>query len=168
MRYARKSIGGSNPPASVFTMNEINWKIEEPNFTPKTVEWFWALGIMAFALVVFAILLKNYLFIVIVALTALIIYNNNRREPEIINFHLNDDGLYVGNKFYAHDTFESFWIFPAGKSEFVLRYKKHFAPLLTIPFHDRDESAIRQILSNHLRENEEQESFIDVLRKRFF
>src|SRR3989344_4115395 len=159
---------GENPPASVFAMNEINWKIEEPNFTPKTAEWFWALGIMAFALIVFAILLKNYLFIIIVALTALIIYGNRRREPEIINFRLDNSGLRAGNKFYDYENFESFWIFLGEKKEFVLHYKKHLMPLLTVPFHDHDEPEIRQILSEHLREREEQESFIDILRKRFF
>jgi len=149
-------------------MEEFNWKIEERNFMPKTTEWFWALGIFAFALIVFAVLLKNYLLIVIVGLAAFIIYSNKNKRPETINFRLNDNGLYIEDKFHPYDSFESFWIFPGEKQEFVLRRKERFIPLLTVPFHENDESQIRKILSENLPEKEEDESLIDLLSKRFF
>ena len=159
---------GENPTPSVHTMKEFNWKIEERNFMPKTTEWFWALGIFAFALIVFAILLKNYLLIVIVALAALIIYINKNKQPETINFYLDDNGLYIEDKFHSYDSFESFWIFPGEKQEFVLHRKERFIPLLAVPFHENDESQIRKILTDHLPEKEEHESLIDSLSKRFF
>lgn len=147
---------------------EINWKIEEPDFTPKTMEWFWALGIFAFAMIVFAILLKNYLLIIIVVLAAIILYTGKNKKPELINFRLNDSGLYIESKFYPYDTFESFWIFPERrKQELAFRYKKHLMPLLTIPFHNADESKIKEILSEYLPENEERELLMDWLRKKF-
>ena len=196
-RYVRKSIGGSNPPASAsnknskminetvkikvqtedntsetnFDFSEINWEIERPDLAPKTTEWFWALGIFALAIIVFSVLLKNYLLIVIVALAAFIIYSSKNKKPELINFRLDNDGLYIERKFYPYENFESFWIFPArvGKErELVFRYKRHLAPLLIVPFHNNDEPRIRRILNKYLPENEEQESLIDLLRKRFF
>ena len=165
--------------------DEVTWKIEEPNLTPKTTEWFWALGILAFALIVFSILLKNYLLIIIVALTIFIIYSSKNKKLELINFRLDNDGLYIEHKFYPYDSFESFWIFPARlndyapsrsggeahtdeERELALRYKRHLAPLLIVPFHNNDESRIRKILNKYLPESEEQESLIDLLRKRFF
>ncbi|MDO8443494.1 MAG: hypothetical protein Q7S78_00685 [Candidatus Azambacteria bacterium] len=147
---------------------ELNWKIEERNFMPKTTEWFWALGIFAFALIVFAVLLKNYLLIVIVGLAAFIIYGNKNKPPETVNFRLNGDGLYIGDKFYPYNSFESFWIFSGEKQEFVLRRKERFIPLLAVPFHENDEPQIRKILTEYLEEKEERESLIDLLRKIFF
>jgi len=149
-------------------MKEFNWKIENRNFMPKTTEWFWALGIFGFALIVFAILLKNYLLIIIVGLAAFIIYGNKNKQLETINFRLNDNGLYIEGKFYSYDDFESFWIFPGERPEFVLRRKELFIPLLTVPFHENDEMQIRKILVEHLEEREERESLIDLLSKRFF
>ncbi len=149
-------------------MEEFNWKIEERNFTPKTTEWFWALGIFGFALIVFAILLKDYLLIVIVGLAAFIIYSNKNKSPEAVNFRLDDNGLHIENKFYSYDNFESFWIFSGEKREFVLRRKEHFIPLLIVPFHGNDEPQIRKILAERLEEKEEHESLIDLLSKRFF
>ncbi|MEK7178053.1 MAG: hypothetical protein AAB721_00100, partial [Patescibacteria group bacterium] len=101
-----------NTSETNFDFSEINWEIEEPDFTPKTIEWFWALGILALALIVFSILLKNYLLIIIVALAIFIIYSSKNKKPDFINFRLNNDGLYIEYKFYSYDGFESFWIFP--------------------------------------------------------
>jgi len=161
--------------------DEVNWKIEELDLTPKTIEWFWALGILAFALIVFSILLKNYLLTIILALAIFIIYSSKDKKPELINFRLDNNGLYIEDKFYPYDSFESFWIFPArgGSPEggenttdkerkLALRSKRHLSPLLTAPFYNTDEKKIRKILEKYLTENEEQESLIDLLRKRFF
>jgi len=161
--------------------DEMNWRIEEPNFTPKTTQWFWALGILAFALIVFSILMKNYLLTIILALAAFIIYNSKNKKLEHINFRLDNDGLYIEDKFYPYDSFESFWIFPARggspkggeaqideERELALRYNRHLVPLLIVPFYNNDEPEIRRILSEYLPESEEQESLIDLLKKRFF
>lgn len=159
--------------------DEITWQIEEPDFTPKTTQWFWALGIFALALIVFAILLKSYLLIVIVVLAAFIVYSNKNKKPELINFRLDNDGLHIENKFYPYDSFESFWIFPAmggsasggenlSERELVLRYKRHLMPILTVPFYNDDEPRIREFLNKYLPESEEEKSLIDLLRKRFF
>ncbi len=148
--------------------DEVNWRIEEPNFTPKTTEWFWAFGILTFALIVFSILLKNYLLTIILALAIFIIYSSKNKKPELINFRLDNDGLYIEHKFYPYDSFESFWIFLAHNREIAFRYKRHLAPLLILPFHSDDEPQIRKILTKYLTESEEQESLIDLLRKRFF
>ncbi|PIV42600.1 MAG: hypothetical protein COS26_01725 [Candidatus Nealsonbacteria bacterium CG02_land_8_20_14_3_00_40_11] len=166
--------------------DEINWRIEEPDFTLKTTEWFWALGILAFALIVFSVLLKNYLLTIIIVLAIFIIYGGKNKKPELINFRLNNNGLYIEQKFYPYENFESFWIFPAqfeqqierGSSssagrpaynrEIALRHKRRLAPLLIVPFHNDDEQKIRKFLNKYLPESEEQESLIDLLRKKFF
>ena len=146
--------------------SEITWRIEEPDHLPKNAEWFWALGILALALIVFSILLKNYLLIIIVALAIFIIYSSKNKKLELINFRLDNDGLYIEYKFYSYDSFESFWIFP--NKEIAFRNKRHLTPLLIVPFHNNDEPKIKRILNKYLPESEEQESLIDLLRKRFF
>ncbi len=151
--------------------DEVSWRIKEPIFSPQNKEMLWALGIIGVAVIIFSVLLKNYLFILIVAIAALIVHFAKSKE-EMIDFRLNTDGFYINEKFYPYENFESFWIFPAQSDrferEFVLRYKKHLMPLLTIPFYDKDETGIRNLLTNHLEKNEEKESLIDLLRKRFF
>lgn len=146
--------------------NEINWQIEERPINFKNKEWLWALVIVSFAIVIFSILLKNYLLIIIVALAAFIIYASKNKMPNWHHFRLNGEGLSIDNKIFPYDNFESFWIFES--KEIAFRRKHHFMPLLTIPFSDRQESLIREIVSNHLPEVEEEETFLDLLQKNIF
>ncbi|GEM_PF-2427631 len=161
------------------TPEEISWQIEEPDHLPKNAEWFWALGILALALIVFSILLKNYLLIIIVALASLVIYVRKNKRRELIDFRLDNDGLHIDRKFYSYENFESFFIFPAhidlesgtttlGEREVAFRFKKSLIPLLIVPFHNNDETSVRKIINKYLEENEEKESFIDLLRKKLF
>lgn len=145
---------------------EISWQVEERQTNLKRGEWLWALAIVGFAIVVFSILFKNYLLIVIVALAAFIVYARKVKRPETHDFRLDNRGIAIDEKLYSYENFESFWIFPG--NEIALRRKHHLMPLLIVPFHGREETEIRKIIENHLPESEEEESFLDLLQKKFF
>ncbi len=144
---------------------DINWQVEEQPITPNS-NWLWALAIVGFAVIIFSILLKNYLLIVIVALSAFIVYARKFKKLETHDFRINSKGITIDGKFYSYESFESFWIFP--DEEMVFRRKHHFIPLLTVPFHGYEEQEIRKIIENYLPESEEEESFLDLLQKKFF
>ncbi|MEK7087220.1 MAG: hypothetical protein AAB958_00770 [Patescibacteria group bacterium] len=151
--------------------SEISWQIEDGPTNPINSQWLWALAIVSFAVIVFSIMLKNYLLIVIVFLSAFIIYISKNKKPESHNFRLTNEGLYIDGKFYSYENFESYWIFGDHQElekELALRYKRRVMPLLIAPFHSNDESSIEEIISNHLPQNEEEESFLDLLRKKLF
>lgn len=147
-------------------LDELNWQMEERQSNLNNNEWLWALAIIGFAIVVFSILLKNYLLIIIVALAAFIIYARKFKKSEMHDFRLDNEGITIDGKLYSYDNFDSFWIFPA--TEIAFRKKHHLMPLLIVPFHDYEESDIRKILESQLPENEEEESFLDLLQKKFF
>lgn len=146
--------------------NGVNWQIEELPINLNNSQWFWALAIVGFAIVVFSILLKNYLLIVIVVLATFIVYMSKNKKSEIHDFRLDDKGIAIDGKLYSYENFESFWIFPG--NEIAFRRKHHLMPLLIVPFHGHEESEIRKIIESRLPENEEEESFLDLLQKRFF
>lgn len=150
---------------------EISWQVDDRPMAHISSQWLWSLAIVGFAIIIFSILLKNYLLIVIVFLSAFIIYASKNKKPESHNFRLTSEGLYIDEKFYNYEDFESYWIFSnqfESQKELALRYKRKFMPLLTAPFHGKDEQAIEKILENSLPKNEEEESFLDLLRKKFF
>ena len=145
---------------------EVNWQIEERQANLRNSEWLWALAIVGFAVVVFVVLLKNYLLIIIVALSAFIVYASKNKRPETHDFRLDGEGIDIDGKLYPYENFESFWIFP--DEEIAFRRKHHLMPLLIIPFHGYEEPEIRKILESRLPESEEEESFLDLLQKKFF
>ncbi len=144
----------------------VNWQIEERQTNLNNGQWLWALAIIGFAVVIFSILLKNYLLIIIVALTAFIIYASKNKKPEMHDFHLDSNGIDIDGKLYPYENFESFGILP--DKEIAFRRKHHLMPLLIIPFHGHEELEIRKILESRLPESEEEESFLDLLQKKFF
>ena len=146
--------------------SEIEWQTEEQPISLRNREWLWTLAIVGFAIVIFSILLKNYLLIVIIALAAFIIYASKNKKPETHNFRLDDKGIAIDGKLYPYENLESFWIFE--DNEIAFRRDHHLMPLLIIPFHSREETEIRKILESHLPESEEEESFLDLLQKKFF
>lgn len=141
------------------------WQFEERPISPKN-ELLWALAIFGFAVVIFSIMLKNYLLVIIVALTAFIIFISKNKNPEIHDFKLDNIGFYIDGKIYPYENFESFWILP--DQEIALRRKHHFMPLLIVPFRGHKESEIRKVIENYLPENEEEEPLLDLLKKKFF
>lgn len=151
--------------------DKVNWQIEDRPMAHISSQWLWALAIVSFAIIVFSILLKNYLLIVIVFLSAFIIYARKFKKPESHHFRLTGEGLYIDGKFYSYEDFESYWIFRdqlESEKELALRYKRRVMPLLLVPFHSNDDSNIEKILNDHLPQNEEEESFLDLLRKKLF
>lgn len=147
-------------------IDAINWQIEERPEVPGNSQWLLALAIIGFAVVVFGALLKNYLLIIIVALAAFIVYARKFKKPEMHDFRLDNEGVAIDGRLYSYENFESFWIFP--HNEIAFRKKHHLTPLLIVPFNSNKESKIRKILENHLPEHEEEESFLDLLQKKFF
>lgn len=146
--------------------HEISWQIEDRPKNKKNSEWLWALAIFGFSVIVFSIILKDYLLIIIIALAIFIFYASKIKEPELHYFKLNNEGLYINGKLFHYDSFESFWIFPA--KEVAFRRKHHFMPLLIVPINAREELEIKKIASSHLPEIEEEESFLDLLQKNIF
>ena len=144
----------------------INWQIEERQTNLNNSQWLWALAIVGFAIVIFSILLKNYLLIIIIALAAFIVYAGKFKKSETHDFRLDGEGIAIDGKLFPYENFESFWIFP--DNEIALRRKHHLMPLLIVPFRGSEEPEIRKILESRLPESEEEESFLDLLQKKFF
>lgn len=150
--------------------SEVMWQIEEKPRQSNNNEWLWALAIIGFSVIIFSIMLKNYLLIVIVFLSAFIAYASKNKKLEMHQFRLDDEGLYVDGKFYNYENFESYWIFRdqfESQKDLALRYKRKVMPLLIVPFHSSDESVIEKILERYLLLNKEEESFLDLLQKKF-
>ena len=61
----------------------INWQIEERQANLNNGQWLWALAIVGFAIIVFSVMLKNYLLIIIVALTTFIIYASKNKTKKV-------------------------------------------------------------------------------------
>ena len=74
---------------------QIVWEAPEYIFREKTREWYYALGIIATALLVVAILTSNLLFGIIIVLSVFTSVMFAQRPPNVIRYEINRSGIIV-------------------------------------------------------------------------
>jgi len=144
---------------------EISWQALEYEYKRKTPDWFWAVGIVAGAMVIISLLYKNFLFAIFIAIATFTIFMYAARKPQLINFLVDNKGVYVSNVLYSYQNLESFWIFDNGiKKKLVIKSEKILVPYITIPIpDDMDDEHLREFLLEHIREEEYEEGISEAL-----
>lgn len=144
---------------------KIRWSALEHEYHKKNSEWYWTLGIITAAMILAAVILRNFLFAVFSALAGFSIALHGTKIPKIIEAELNTGGVRVGQNEYAYDRLNHFWIDynPPIKKALIFESKRNFSPRVIILLGDADPEQIRRYLLQYLREKKIEESLIDAL-----
>ena len=138
----------------------ISWEAHEYLHFEKGRDWYWALGLIAVAGAVAALLYNNVLFAVFILISAFSLALFASREPEIVQFSLTQRGLRVNDVLYPWQSLESFGIDSAVEEEapkLILESRKPFAPKLSIPLENVNADAVHDFLLDFLPEDEHYE-----------
>lgn len=146
----------------------FQWEAMEFEKTPKTKEWFWAGAILGAALIIVAIVQRNFLFGIIVVLAGFLVYVYSQKEPRKISFSISNRGVIIGKRLYEYDSLKSFWIFyePPRIKELSIESKKHFMPRISLPLDEADPVKLREALIQFLPEIKHEEDLSDMIAKR--
>ena len=113
---------------------------------PKGQDWYWALGIIALAGIVAAVLFSEYVLAMLMLVAAVALALHAAKVPPIHRFQLVEDGLMIGEEFHPYSRMESFSVLEDPDDELppLLSIKTHswFSPHLVIPLEDVDGEAI--------------------------
>ena len=82
----------------------VSWQVPEFTFHKKSADWFWAVGIITVALVVGAILIKNFLLGFLVAISGFSLLMHGAKRPNIVNFSISNRGIQIGDKIYLFEN----------------------------------------------------------------
>lgn len=145
----------------------IGWQAPEFEKYEKGPLWFIILGIVALIIFTISLLTKNFIFAFLIVLIVFAIFVYALKEPRIINFKIDGQGLYINEKLTPYQDLESFWIFyePPKIKELSIKSKKWTLPLIKIPLAEQDPIAIRRALIKFIPEEKQEESLIDNLTK---
>lgn len=145
----------SNIPA------KIKWHAPEHEYHEKGPEWFWVLGIITLAMILAAVILKNFLFAILVVLSGFCVALYGARRPRMAEFELTPRGIMAWDKLHDYDSISHFWIEydPPHKKELILELKKKMSPHMVIMLGDADPEIVREYLIRYLREKKITESF---------
>lgn len=146
---------------------EIVWQAPSFQYYPKDVSWYWLTILIAVILFFFAIWQKNFLFGVFVIVAEIAVFVLARRQPEIIEFKIDEQGVGILEKMFSYDELSSFCLRPDNEDknfqELILKKKVYFNPYVIILIDAKIVPRAQAILSQKLAEEPYQDSLLDIL-----
>lgn len=149
---------------------KISWQHHEHAHNPKTIDWFWIVGIIALGGIILSVYFNNFLFAIIIFLFTSISFILVNRKPRLLLFEVTRKGVRAGNVLYPYSLLESFWVEDTDYADTILfKSKKPLSPLILIPFDSThvDPELLRDYLLDYLDEEELEEPLHQILMEWF-
>ncbi len=133
---------------------------------------FWHLfwGIVIGASIIYAIITKDFLYLIISLIGLFFFFHPIFYEPIELRIRLNEEGVYINNKFYSWDDIVGFEIFHEGDRAFIYFVPKGFlkiGPVIPLEMYlNIDE--VRSYLIQFLDEYENSIPLWEIFYRRFF
>jgi len=146
----------------------FSWEAPEYEFIEKDSRWYWIMGGILLAVIIYALVTNAILMAITFILIGVLGYIFAEREPRTIKMEIDPDGIAVEKYFYEYDDLKSFWIFyevEEGIKVLSLHSKKTFLPHIHIPIGSANPIQIREVLLNYLPEIRQELSIIDRLSR---
>jgi hypothetical protein len=145
----------------------FEWEGRETEREPKGADWYWALGILAAAATIAALLFGDYLLTILIIVAATTIALHAAKHPPIHRFELTDEGLVVGSDLHRYERMRSFAIleYIEGDRPPVLSIKTEswLAPHLLIPLENVDADALYVFMLGQVDEGNHPHTIADVV-----
>lgn len=148
----------------------LKWEIFEYKKYQRGKLWYIVFSLIILFLLIYAFWTKNFFFSFLIILFCVIVIAHSFREPPKVTVSLQEEGIQVGNRFYAWKNILQFFIIEktAAREPMLYLVLKSTSFPLGIPFQLENLSSIREILSRFIPENTErkEEPFFDWLSNR--
>lgn len=138
---------------------KLTWSTKEYDHSPKSVDWYWAIGIVTVVVIVISVLYKNYLFAVFIFLGMIILSYFNSRRPRTIMVQITNRGIQIADELFLYTRIKGFWVEPEKKRKdrfhLLIQTNRFFSPLLSVPIPEKvSRNHLREILLVHIPEKE--------------
>jgi len=133
---------------------KLEWDAHEYEHKQRSSDWFWAVGIVAFALAFASIIFGNIILGILILVGTLSLTTYARRDPEEIHVVIDEKGITRGKIRYLFPSLESFWIdLEHPHPKIIIRSEKMFMPYIVIPLAGEvDAERLRRILARYMHE----------------
>ena len=147
----------------------MEWDAHEYEHKERNSDWFWAVGILATAIAVTAVIFGNIIFAILTLVGAFALSLFANREPDIIRVVVDESGISRGKVRYYYSTLTSFWIdTDHPHKKIILRSEKLFMPLIIVPINDEiNADNLHENLSQVLKEEFHSLPFVEKMLEYF-
>lgn len=138
----------------------VHWQFPDYVNRRKTIVWYVAIGgVLAFCLI-YAISTANYLFAVIMGISAFILVFQQFQAPRSVPVVVGEDGVIIDRRFYPYKALKSFSIIyePPHSKYLFLDFQSAVKGSISVPLGDMNPLTLREVLLNYIEENLERDS----------
>ena len=89
----------------------FSWETHEEKQIKRSNDWYWGLGLIAVFGSAGAFLVGNFLFGVLIILSAVVLFLFAKKESKEKLFQITSQGIMRGDVLHRYKTIESFWMF---------------------------------------------------------
>ncbi len=138
--------------------DEIKWFALEYREVHRSNDWYWAVGITAFALAVGSILIKNFLFAIFIILSVSMVFYFSKRKPKEIEVAINRKGIRMNEYIYPFDSIKHFCIDHSDDEPRLLFMSSRLVdPIVSVYIEEDDVDDIANYLKTKIKEKAIQE-----------
>ncbi len=148
----------------------VEWTASEYTANPKSGGWFGLLALATILVAVAVYFLTNgdIVSTAVIVVIAIMFGIFAARQPQTLNYAIDNDGFHIGQKFYPYETFKSFSVMHDGVMGYIsLLPLKRFMPPLAIHYDPDDEERIANTLMEYLPYEEHKADVIDTITRKF-
>lgn len=144
----------------------IAW--EAPEFMYYKKGWVWVAFLLALAFAFMAIFytMNDYSAMAVVALAAVVLYQQAQARPKTLKYRVDEDGFQIGEERFGWNDLRSFWITVGDhdRAHLYLESTTQWLPVKTVHLANVDPEDLRTRLAAHLPEHVTRgEAFADLL-----
>ena len=137
---------------------KIEWSALEYEEKERSVDWFWALGIIVVAGSITSLIYGNYFFAILLILSGILLGFFAIKKPEMVSYELNKKGLKIKTRLFPYESMKSFFVQTTPKPMLFVKSSRMFMPILSMPIEDNLAEDIRSLLlSNNVQEEKMKE-----------
>ena len=149
----------------------MSWQFPEYLKPERGKAWYFFFFSAVILLLIYAMVTINFLFAIIVIISAIIVLMRSKYQPVAVDFSITKNGLMVEEKFYPFDLIKDFYIIykPKEIKNLYFEFKSLLKPRVIIPLEDQNPLKVRDLLKEYLDENleKEEEPASEAFRKLF-
>lgn len=143
----------------------IRWQAQEYPHSTKEKSWYWTIGIVAVAVAIAAIILKDYLFALIAVIGGFTVMLVGSARPPRHTYSLTENGFSIGREVIPYDKIKRFAISEDDPRHLTLETLTLIG-VIKAPLAGADFRAIRTELKNRdIQEEDRLDEFVDRLAK---
>lgn len=132
-----------------------SWDFPEFIQVKRSQTWYLVVSVIMVLLVVYAVYSANFLFAVILVLSAFILIYQHFQAPRKVPAIIGEDGIIIDRAFYPYKELKGFYIIyePPQIKFLYLEFRNKLQKNLAIPLEEQNPLEIRKALLKYLKEN---------------